>query len=185
MQKVALIHGYTGNPHNAWFPWLQEKLCAQGIEVIVPQMPEPDKPQLEKWLEHLSNLNLGNPDNIYMVGHSLGCSTILRYAERLPMGQKLAGAILVAGFAESIGVPSIDNFLTSSWDDKKIKSSIDKLFYYNADNDPYVPLPIGKNLKKRFGGEFVEVHAAGHFSRRYGYVEFPVLYDKLKELMQF
>ncbi len=184
MQRVVLIHGYTGHSQNNWFPWLSHKLAAQNIEVIIPHLPHPNKPQLEEWLAHLDTLELGKPSELYMVGHSLGCATILQYAARLPVGQQLAGAVLVAGFAQSIGIADIDNFLTIAWDDAKIRSSIDKLVAFNSDNDPYVPLLAGKHLHKRFGGEFIQVAGAGHFNRRDRFSEFPVLYDKVKELLQ-
>jgi predicted alpha/beta hydrolase family esterase len=184
VQKVVIIHGYTGHPRNNWFPWLASQLAAQNVEVIIPQMPHPDKPKLEEWLAHLDALQLGNPSELYMVGHSLGCSTILQYAARLPARQKLAGAVLVAGFAESIGIVDIDNFLTIAWDDAKIRSSIDKLVAFNSNNDPYVPISAGEHLHKRFGGEFIKVDGAGHFNRRDGYQEFPALYDKIKGLLK-
>ena len=183
MTKVIIIHGLTGHPDKNWFPWLKQKLEEKGIEVLVPQMPEPDKPKLQDWLTLLNNLDLGDPSELYMVGHSLGCPTILRYLEQLAPGKKIAAGILVAGFAEPIGIPETLNFLSQKWNDKKIKSSAEKFVYFNSDNDPYVPLEDGEHLMKRFGGELIKVHNAGHFNWRDGYKELPAVYDKLQELI--
>src|SRR3989344_2119843 len=77
-------------------------------------MPEPENPLLKDWVNKLSNI-VGIPDqNTYLVGHSLGVITILKYLEALPGKQTIGGAVLIAGFSTPIpDMPrELNNFFT-------------------------------------------------------------------------
>jgi len=181
---VVIVHGYTGHPDKNWFPWLQAKLEALRIEVVVPQMPNPDAPQLSDWLGHLQKV-VGKPDQkLWLVGHSLGCPTILRYLESLAPSEHVGGVILVAGFAEPILYPELDNFTRPAWNDAAIKAAAGHIILFNSDNDPYVPLVMGEHLKERFGAELHVVHEAGHFNWRNGYRELPAVLDTLSTFLE-
>ena len=39
--NVFIFHGTEGHPQENWFPWLKEKLEANGCKVFVPQFPSP------------------------------------------------------------------------------------------------------------------------------------------------
>jgi uncharacterized protein len=106
MKRVIIVHGYTGDSSKNWFPWLKAELEKLGVSVTVPQMPNTNAPVLTEWLPHLQ-ATVGAPDTeTYLVGHSLGCPTILRYLESLKNGEKTGGALLVAGFAEPLTAPT-------------------------------------------------------------------------------
>ena len=98
-KRAFIIHGWDGYPQEGWFPWLKAELEQRGFTVEVPSMPHPSKPTIEDWVNHLARL-VGEPDEqTYLIGHSMGCQTILRYLASLN-NQKIGGAVLVAGFFE-------------------------------------------------------------------------------------
>src|SRR3989344_1025876 len=98
MKKVYLIHGWNGFPNNHWFPWLKKELEKLNFKVESLEMPNSKHPKLKEWLNHLNKSIEPNKDT-YLVGHSLGCITIVRYLESLPENVKIKGCIFVAGFS--------------------------------------------------------------------------------------
>ena len=71
MKKAILIHGWEGYPEGGWRPWLKTELEKQSFEVVVSAMPNPAKPKMNKWLNHLEKLVGGPNENFYFVGYSL------------------------------------------------------------------------------------------------------------------
>ena len=82
MKRVYIIHGWAGYPEECWFLWLKDEMEKHGIKAEVPLMPEAEAPKIDKWVPFLENL-VKNPDeDTYLVGHSIGVQTILRYLEK-------------------------------------------------------------------------------------------------------
>src|SRR3989344_2380853 len=96
--RVYIVHKWDGLPSSNWYPWLKKELEQRGFQVIVPAMPDTEQPVIEKWVGYLS-FELKNPDeSVYLIGHSIGCQTIMRYLENLPKPHKLAGVLFVSGW---------------------------------------------------------------------------------------
>lgn len=181
---MVIVHGYGGNPGKNWFPWLRAELEKLGVSVSVPQMPNADNPLLKEWLPHLQEV-IGTPnEDTYLVGHSLGCPTILRYLESLGEGQKVGGVVLVSGFAEHIHLSELDNFTQDDWDTESIKKATNKILLINSDNDEHVPIEIAQRMRDQFGAELVVFSGAGHFNEKSGHLKVPEVLEKLKELMK-
>src|SRR3989344_7492033 len=98
MKRVFIVHGWEGHPEEGWFPWLKKELEAEGFEVLVPQLPDPDNPRIQNWVPKLAETVGVADENTYFVGHSMGCQTIARSLESLPEGVKVGGAVFVGGF---------------------------------------------------------------------------------------
>ena len=183
MKRVFIIHGYTGYPDTNWFPWLKKELEKLNISVFIPLMPNTENPKLSEWLPYL-RLQVGSPNkDTYFVGHSLGCITILKYIESLPKNTKVGGALLVAGFASPIHFSELDNFFPTPLNDEKIKESVLKIININSDNDHHVPFVQAEEIKNRFNSELITIANGGHLNDKAGYKEFPILLEKLKELI--
>src|SRR5688572_4117050 len=141
MKRAIIVHCWSGTPDYCWYPWVKQQLEAKGFKVEVPAMPETDNPKLRLWLPHLIQ-TIGEPDeDTYLIGHSIGVGTILRYLEQLPAGKKIGGAVLVAGFTDNLGMEELANFYLTPLDFEKIQSSVAHGFVnIHSDNDQYVPL---------------------------------------------
>ena len=96
MKRVIIVHGWGGDPNNCWFPWLKKKLIENNFEVIIPEMPDTNKPKIETWVPYLKKICKNVDKETYFIGHSVGCQTILRYLEGLEKNKEAGGAIFVA-----------------------------------------------------------------------------------------
>lgn len=131
MKKVVIIHCWEGYPNYCWYPDTKKKLEDKGYEVVVPEMPETDFPKFEKWLIKLREVVEEPNENVYLIGHSLGCITILRYLESLKENEKIGGAILVAGFTDNLGYEEIKSFFETPIDFEKNKNSLSEIRGYS------------------------------------------------------
>lgn len=182
-KKVIILHGYEGSQGINWFPWLKDEVEGRGVEVQIPLMPNSCSPKLCEWLDYLGKL-IGEPDeNLFIVGHSLGGPAIFRYLETLPHGKRIGGAVVVAGFAESIHSDAVENFVSGEWDDEKIRNSSRNITLINSDDDPYIPMAMAERMRKRFDAKLVVMHKAQHICEKAGFLQLPEALEELQELM--
>ena len=55
-ERAFIIHGYLGNPAEAWIPWLKAMLEKRGSQVCLPAMPHPDRPAISEWIYFIGKL---------------------------------------------------------------------------------------------------------------------------------
>lgn len=164
MKKVVIVHGWGGNPQKNWMPSIKKDLEKIGYEVNVPAMPDTDYPNIKKWLLKLTK-EIGIPDeDLYLIGHSLGCITIMRYLDTLSKDQKVGGVMFVAGFTDDLNIPEIKNFFETAINYANIKQKTNKFVAIHSDNDQYVALKYGDILKEKLGAEVIVKHNMEHFS---------------------
>jgi uncharacterized protein len=163
MKKIFIIHGWEGSPNSNWFQWLKKKIEDNNpsAKVHILSMPNPMHPIPSQWVKHLSN-SIGSPDeNTYLIGHSLGVITILRYLESF-LHEKIGGALLVAGFAQSIHYQEIDSFTDKPIDFPRIRKNCDTFAIIDSRNDPYIPIARGDFLEKILHAKRVTLEKGGH-----------------------
>ncbi len=177
--RVFVVHGWGGYPEEGWLPWLKKELVAKDFVVEVPAMPDSENPKIETWVPHLARL-VGRPDeHTYFVGHSIGCQTIIRYIQTLPIGTKIGGAVFVAGWYNLRNLETEEEkIIVSPWvneprDDKKIRSVINKAIAIFSDNDPVVLPENQQSWKELVGAKIIIEHDKGHFSGSDGITELP------------
>jgi predicted alpha/beta hydrolase family esterase len=189
-KRVFIAHGWDGTPQEGWFPWLKQELETKGFEVFVPQLPDTANPRIYNWVPALAQA-VGTPDEqTYFVGHSMGCQAIVRYVETLPDGQKIGGAVFVAGFFKHLtgleddpAVQETDkHWLGAPIDLEKVKSHLPKSVAVFSDDDPWVPLDNQDDFRDKLGSEIVIEHDKKHFSGSDGNVELPVALEKILEM---
>jgi len=164
MKKVIIIHCWEGYPEYCWYPYVREKLEGYGFHVSVPAFPHTKLPQLNQWLDMLRDV-VGVPhEEIILVGHSIGAVTIVRYLEKLMEGQKIGGAVLVAGFTDDLGYKELANFFVEPMDLSAAKRYSKGFVAIHSDNDPYVSLKYGDIFRDQLGAELIIKHAMKHFS---------------------
>lgn len=182
MQNTAiLVHGWEGYPEEGWRPWLCDELKKLGWKVIIPAMPNTKHPKLGEWISHLKKIIKQQTGNIYLVGHSLGCPTILRVLET----ENVSGTILVAGFCTPLPDKScreIDPFVKKPFNFKKIKANCPKFIAIHSDNDPWVSLDFGKIFQKELKAKLIIVPKALHFSGDDGCMKLPVMLESLLKI---
>ncbi len=173
MKRVFIIHGWGGNPEEGWFPWLKKELEAKGFTVTVPAMPNTDEPKIETWVPFLKE-QIGKADeNTYLVGHSMGCQTIMRYLEGLA-DEKIGGIVFAAGFFNLKNENLEDDeeraiakpWLETPIDTNKILTHVDKITAVFSDNDDWVPLSDSEIFKERLKAKIIIEHNKSHSSRQ-------------------
>ena len=185
MKRVIIVHGYKGMPETNWKPWLKDKLDANGFAVEVPEMPNTEHPIASEWIMKLAEI-VGLPnEDLYLIGHSLGCITILRYLETLEEDQKIGGAILVAGFGEKFkryNAGSHDTFFDHELDWQLIRKHGNLFTAIHSEDDPRIGVDQLDLFAKELGAKRVAAKGMGHFGSADGIYESPLIRDELLEM---
>ncbi len=179
MKRAYLIHGWGGTPTHGFFPWLRRELEARGYAVEAPVMPDADAPTYETWVPFVESL-VGTPDGeTLIVGHSMGGQAALRHLERLPEGARVGTVILVASVVETIlGMGAEEEAVARPWlgrsfDEAKIRRSVDSLVGIFSDDDRWIPLSSEAFVREEFGATTLVLPSRGHFSGDDGCVDLP------------
>ncbi|MEX5234368.1 RBBP9/YdeN family alpha/beta hydrolase [Kocuria arenosa] len=180
VRRVVVVHGYDAAPDQHWFPWLRERLTAEGVRTVVVELPEPSFPEAGAWLAAVARA-VGEPDrHTHLVGHSLGCITLLRHLAGLPEPWTLGGLVLVAGFTGRLeGVPLLDEFLAEDVDVTAVRANVRRRLVLRSDDDPTVPAAATEALAERLGATVRVVPLAGHFCGSDGVTRLPTVLDAL------
>lgn len=180
-RRAFIIHGWDGYSEEAWMPWLKNELEQGGFTVIAPNMPQPDRPSIETWVPKLADI-VGQPDEkTYLIGHSMGCQTILRYAAGLNRDQKIGGAVLVAPGFRWDGIEEegedvmaiVQPWLKTPIDVERVRQVIPNITAIMSDNDPYNALAYNKERLAEFHAKIIVEHNRGHYSADSGITELP------------
>jgi len=187
-KRAFIIHGWDEYPDEGWFPWLKNELEQKGFQVQVPIMPKSAEPKITAWVSHLYKIVGDVDENTFFVGHSIGCQTILRYLENLPVDKKVGGAIFVAGWFTLMNLETDEEKeIAKSWletpiDFEKVKQHTKKFFAVFSDDDKVVPQDNKKLFEERLGAKTAIEHGKGHFSESDGVKKIPIVLKKLLNL---
>ena len=177
---VIVIHGYQGKADDFWKPWLRKELDIRGIATKFPQMPTPNIPKEEEWLDVLDQLVTTAAKPIVLVGHSLGGLTVLRWLETRAK-EPIHGAVLVAGVTDPTNYDFKDNFQKPS-DWTRISTSTKHLVGIYSKDDTAVPFEQSQVLKEH-GATLLDVDGYGHFSSKKNVTKIPELLQVIDTLI--
>jgi len=183
-KRLIVVHGWEGSPEHGWFPWLKSEMEKRGWQVQIPAMPSAAAPKVYEWVPYLLEVAGRVDENTFMIGHSLGCVTILKFLESLPKGKMLGGAILVAGFDNSLTFKELENFFDTPIDWEKAKKKCKKFVSIHSENDPSVPVENSIKFEKGLGAKKIIVDGYKHFSGDDGFTSLPLILEELLEISQ-
>lgn len=171
--KVLILHCWGGNARGCWRGWLADGLRKNGVEVVNPELPDTNTPRLDEWLGTIRKRIKKFDEDWILVGHSLGCPTILRLLESFGKEEMIHTAILVAAFAKKLaGYPPLDNFVEAPFDWKKIKTKAKRFVVINSDNDPFIELSEAERVTGLLGTELVVERNGGHMNEGGGWAKY-------------
>ena len=188
-KRVYVIHGWGGSPEGGWLSWLKYELGKKGFEAEALAMPDTNEPKIEKWVPHLEK-HVGKPDEeTYLVGHSIGCQTILRYLDGLPEESKIGGAVFVAGFFELKNLNTEEYEAARPWlakniDFKKVKKHTKNFTAIFSDNDHLVPLSSATVFEKELEAKVIIMNNKGHFCGEDGSIDLPIVLDEILRMSE-
>jgi uncharacterized protein len=184
-KRVFIIHRWSGSPAADWYPWLKVELEKRGFEVHVPEMPDADHPKIETWVPFLAK-QIGKLDeDTFLVGHSVGCQTILRFLESAK--EKVGGCVFVGGWLPLKNLTADEKSVAKPWLEtpinfEKVRKATKNSTAIFSDNDPYVPLNNMKLFEQNLGAKIVLESKKGHFTDEEGVKELPVVMNELLKL---
>mgnify|MGYP000542367035 FL=1 len=187
MAKVLIIHGWTNRrPVGHWQRSLAATLRDQGHLVSYPQLPNPDQPILDEWLEVLT-AELDQFDEVasraseplIVLAHSLGCVAWMQLADRGLLKQPADRVLLVAP-PEPAPISPVPTFVMDLSDgraERVVKGSAREVTLVGSDADVWQPSGIQAGVGDMIGLEAVVVHGAKHFSTLDGFTQWQGVID--------
>lgn len=184
MKMVFIVHGFGGWPSGAWRPWLMTELDKLEIYACALSMPSSENPVCTEWIDEIKRQVERNKNHeIYLVGHSLGVTAILRYLESGQSRPPIAGAVLVSGPVEKTKNEKINSFLEKPFDFATIRSKCPKFSIIHGDNDPVVPFHNAEILSKELKGKLIVIANGVHLNGSAGWHILPECLEELKIVM--
>lgn len=188
MKRVFIIHGWGGTPNDKnWILWLKKELEARGDEVITPQMPDTNSPRIENWVPHLAKIVGNLQETDVLIGHSMGCQTILRFLENSPETQQIDKVILVAGFGSYLkGLSEEEKVIAQPWLEApinwdKVKEKAQEFIAIFSTNDEFVPLEENQKLfEEKLAAKIIVQENKGHFDTAHKITKLPEILEILK-----
>ncbi|MEM4247276.1 MAG: alpha/beta hydrolase [Candidatus Woesearchaeota archaeon] len=185
MKRVIIVHGWSDNPEGSWFPWLKRKLEEKGFRVEVPAMPDTNIPRIDAWVSHLARV-VGKPDkDTFLVGHSIGCQTIMRYLEKA--NGKVGGVLFVGGWFTLKKLGTEEQAVANPWletpiNTDKVKSAANRIIAIFCDDDEWVPVENAEMFRNRLNAEIIIETGKGHFTGDDGVTELPEALEAIEKL---
>lgn len=183
MRKTLILHGTSGNPAENWFPWLKHHLEQDGWGVWVPQLPDADNPNIERYnTVLLPREDWLNDGGTVIVGHSSGAVAALGLLQEFAEESKIGGCYLIGSFQDDLGWPNLGGLFAKPFDFNYIRGKSDKFVFIHSDDDPYCPLEHARFLASQLDGELIVQPSQKHFSVETDpkYTEFPYLLDLIR-----
>ncbi|MFE7930060.1 alpha/beta hydrolase [Streptomyces sp. NPDC057456] len=185
-RSYLILHGWQNHrPEEHWQHWLADRLTELGHEVVHPQLPDPDDPDLEVWLtelaRHLDGLAAGSERVV--VAHSLSVLLWLHAVARdLPGLAGVDRVLLVAPPSESVlaRYPEVEGFrcagnLFGRRLDGGTLAHPTRLVA--GDDDPYLPEGVQAAYGDALGLTAELLPGAAHLDLDAGYGSWPSVLD--------
>ena len=180
---VIIQHGTGGKPDENWFPWLAQKLKELNVNVFVPKLPTPEGQDFSSWVEEFKRITPDLDENTILIGHSLAPAFLIRYVAQ--QESCVRATFFVAAFMDLLGLEDFDklnhSFVSGDLDWKSTAKKIGKCRVYNSDNDPYVPISMGKSVAEKLGADFTTISNGGHINTSSGYDKFEKLLEDIRQ----
>lgn len=181
MKNALILHGTSDNPNKNWFPWLKNELEAVNYQVYAPQLPDCDKPNIQKYNDFLlANSAIKFNDDTILIGHSSGAVAIFGLLEALPEDVTVNTCYLVGSFKDNLNMNALEELFLKPFDFEKIKTKAKSFIFIHSDNDPYCPLAHAQYLREKVDGTLILLRGQAHFSISTAgetYKKFPFLLD--------
>ena len=186
MEKAFIFHGTGASKDDHWFPWLEDKLEEKGVKVSRPEFPTPEGQELENWLKVLDQEEMKIDENTVLIGHSLGAVFILNILNKRDLN--VEAAYLISAWTGLLPDEQFNEwnstFQDQDFDFEKIRNSVDKIYQFHSEDDPYVPIQMAEELAENIDSKLHVKVDAGHFNADYGCKQFPELWKLLEMEIQ-
>jgi len=162
---VLLVPGlYDSGPQHWQRHWQRER----GFRVV--EQRDWQTPRREDWVAAIEAAATESAGPLVLASHSLGCTTVAWWARSTAHAARVRGALLVA--PSDIEAPSYPPGTTGF-----APLPLDRLPFASvvvaSSDDPYVTLVRARQFAAAWGGELVDIGAAGHINTGSGHGPWP------------
>jgi predicted alpha/beta hydrolase family esterase len=169
--SFLILHGIENHrPPEHWQFLLAARLVERGHAVRYPALPEPDAPELERWLSTLRAelAALGGRQRV-VVCHSLACLLWFCAAERA-VGSPVDRLLLVSPPASECVPDGGASFRMDAFDADAVRASVSgEIAIACSDADPYNPAGAQSLYGDPLGVTATIVEGAGHITPDTGF----------------
>ncbi|WP_304210236.1 alpha/beta hydrolase [Helicobacter canis] len=186
-KEVYIIHGFNSTSEYAWIPSVKKDLQDLGYSVKALDMPTPDKPSLEQWIEHLNRQVTTLDSSTYFITHSLGGIALLQFLSQaeLKKDSKIGGIILVAPFDKPLEIlPILNNFTQTKPNYKALQKHLNLAVVISSKDDKIVPHALSKEVAKSLNARLIATDKGGHFMDQDGFYSLPLATQIFKDLQK-
>lgn len=173
LKSFLILHGWQNRrPPEHWQHWLADRLRKERTQVVYPQLPAPDEPRLEVWLEELRSLlaSLAGEEKV-VVAHSLGSLLWLHHARE--GGQPVDRVLLVAPPGPEAPAPEIASFFALELNAGAVGAAAGATELVCSDNDPYSERGAVEAYAKPLRLPYHLIGGAAHINPDSGYGPWP------------
>lgn len=179
-RRFLVLHGWQNRrPVEHWHWWLADRLRADGEQVLYPQLPRPDEPELAEWLELLASewTQMGDGERV-VVTHSLSCLLWMHAASAGLVDPPADRVLLVAppSPTRTAEIPEIAGFVAPPDAQSLHASSRARVRLVASDNDAYSPDGAAARVYgEPLGLDAETLPGTGHLSVEDGYGPWPAV----------
>jgi uncharacterized protein len=171
--KFLILHGLGGSGPGHWQAWLAGRLQSLGLAAAFPELPDPEDPDPDAWLDALAGELAGAGERPTVICHSLACLLWLRAAARAdePLG---ADRVLLVSPPWREDIPEVERFLRHGAGAADVAAAARETLIVAADEDPYrEPGALESRFAGPLGLPVAIVEGAGHINPESGYGPWP------------
>src|SRR5437762_2321820 len=162
MTNYFIIPGLGNSGPEHWQTWFENS--ADNFQRI--QQQEWETPDCTDWITTIDKaISVVDPSTVVLIGHSLGCPTIVHWAIRY--NKKIKGALLVS--PSDVEAPAYKKFTTTGFGPMPLEAINFKTIVVASENDEWVTLERAKFFAASWGSEFINMGPAGHINVASGY----------------
>ena len=174
MAKYFIVPGLGNSGAGHWQTWMEN---SNDDFTRINQL-DWDAPSREDWVSQIENTLAGaDHENLILIGHSLGCATIVHWAAT--HGKIIKGALLVA---PSDVEAAHYNFPATGFAPMPLQKIPFKTIVVASSNDPWVTIERAEFFAEQWGSGFVNLGPAGHINADSGHNEWAAGMALLKTL---
>ena len=156
MTHYLIIPGLGNSGPEHWQTYFEQS----GPHFSRIQQEDWDAPECEAWINRIEEkVNEFDPEQVVLVGHSLGCTAIAHWAQRF--GGKIKGAMLVA--PSDIENP-VYTFPAVGFSPIPLEKIPFPMLVVASTDDPWVSFERAAFFASTWGSEFVSLGSVGHIN---------------------
>ncbi|MGF6889137.1 putative alpha/beta hydrolase family esterase [Nocardia sp. GAS34] len=166
MSTIVVSHGLGARSDSVWFPTFRAELETAGHQVVIPDLPNSEAPQVKPWIETLASVATAPAQDTVLVGHSIGAVNVLRFLEQYDVASGVfAGVVLVSTSVHEVGYDLLAEFFEREFDWTRIRAAASQFRALIAIDDPVnAPNPLAHLdvLVRELGATAVVLPDGGH-----------------------